>query len=267
VGVGVAVFAFAPFAIWLNFLIADIAATVVVYLFSLIVNNATVYDPYWSVLPMIAVPLLMISAGNFSATNILILVCVEFWGVRLTINWITTFKDLTKQDWRYDEIKSKSGKLYPLANLFGIQIFPTLIVYGCLFPFVYGLGSTAFSWFALIGVAVMILGTLLELISDAQKHKFYDAVDENGNRKNSGICAVGLWKSSRHPNYLGEILFWWGLWGAVFAVSSELWWTAFGALANTIMFLAVSTPWAERQSAKRHGAAEWEEYKKETRLF
>ena len=115
----------------LNFLIADVAATIIVYLFSLIFRNASIYDPYWSVLPMAAIPLFY----NYQIQNqffvlvIIVIALIEVWGLRLTINWLISFKNLKTMDWRYTRYKEKHPKLYPLINLFGIQLMPTLIVY------------------------------------------------------------------------------------------------------------------------------------------
>ena len=95
-------------------------------------------------------------------------------------------------------------------------------------------------------------------IADYQMHAF---------RKSGkgGFIRDGLWKNSRHPNYLGEILMWWGI--GISAVSTLGWGYSFlviGAVANTALFLFVSIPLAEGKQAKKEGYAE---YKAQTRAL
>ena len=54
---------------------------------------------------------------------------IEVWGLRLTINWLIHFKNLKTMDWRYNDLKAKHPRIYPLISLLGIQLMPTLIVY------------------------------------------------------------------------------------------------------------------------------------------
>ena len=246
--------------VWLKILLADVAATVVVFIISLIFNNASLYDPYWSVIPMIVVPLILIEAGGLTVGGIILIAMVELWGLRLTANWAYTFKGLSVQDWRYDNFKRSSGKAFPLVSLTGIQMMPTLIVFACMMPAIeYAGGGGDFSPLCGIGVTVMLIGIALETLSDLEKHI-------SRAKGSSGIIRSGIWKKGRHPNYLGEILFWWGVYLYAVCAHPELWWTFFGALINTMLFVFISIPMAEKQSALRH-ADEWNEYKSETRMF
>lgn len=261
VGVGAAVFfVCAELPLWLRLLLADIAATVVVYAVSCIARNASVYDPYWSVQPLVIVPVAAATVGACGISGALLIAATALWGVRLTANWAYTFKHLGVQDWRYDNIKRATGKLYFLVNFIGIQMIPTLVVFACQMPAIMYFEAIApDSALCAFGIAVMLAATALELIADVQKH----ITRAHGG---SGIISVGLWKHGRHPNYVGELAFWWGLYAAVVACVPTLWWTFFGAAANTLLFMCVSIPMAEKQSALRHGE-EWKEYKNVTRLM
>ena len=110
-----------PFSFWLNLLIADIAATVFVFIFSVIFRNASVYDPYWSVQPMVIVLCFACCYKLTMATSLLI-ISVFYWGIRLTGNWVHTFTGMEYQDWRYTQLKETTGKLYPFVNLAGIHM-------------------------------------------------------------------------------------------------------------------------------------------------
>jgi len=79
-----------------------------------------------------------------------------------------------------------------------------------------------------------------------------------------GLIRDGLWKYARHPNYLGEILMWWGVAGQALSVLRGSWWLIAGALVNTFMFLFISIPMADRRQQEKPG---YEEYREETRML
>lgn len=244
-----------PFSFWLNLLIADVVATVFVFSFSVVLKNASVYDPYWSVQPIV---ILVCFAWHYKLTSaaVLLLVSVIFWGIRLTGNWAYVFGGLNHQDWRYTKLKEDNGKLYPLINFAGIHMVPTLIVFMCTLPAVYvvitELDANAGSY---IGMAVCIGAATLQLVADTQMHKYRK-------RGEHGLIRTGLWKYARHPNYLGEISMWWGVAIQAVSVMPERWWLIAGAVANTVLFFTVSIPMADKRQSKKPGYAE---YKKSTR--
>ncbi|MBR1983128.1 MAG: DUF1295 domain-containing protein, partial [Clostridia bacterium] len=82
--------------------------------------------------------------------------------------------------------------------------------------------------------------------------------------KTTTFIRVGLWKYSRHPNYLGEILMWWGV--GIFALINTAfnWWTLTGAIVNTLLFVFVSIPMAENKQSQKEG---FQEYKRQTHVL
>lgn len=252
--VGIGVFLLLPFEIWLSVLVADVVATVVVFVVSVICSNASVYDPYWSVQPII---ILLAAAFGFGVnlTGSLLIAVICFWGIRLTANWAYTFHGLDCQDWRYTMLKEKSGGFYPIVNFFGIHLIPTLIVYLCTIPAVYVLKlAPDFNLLALPFAILSLLAVILQGVSDIQMHKFRRL-------KTGGFIRIGLWKYSRHPNYLGEILMWWGV-GVYSAISVGVNLFIVGAVANTLLFLFVSIPMADKRQSRKEG---FEDYKNNTR--
>ena len=237
-------------------MVADIAATLIVFIFSLIFKNASVYDPYWSVAPIVIVIYASIKS-QLTVASILVLIAVLLWGVRLTINWAYTFKDLNHQDWRYTMLKEKTRVFYPLINLFGIHLFPTMVVYFCIIPAVYLISmELKFNIFTIIFFITAVLSVILQGISDYQMHKYRK-------NKETPFIRIGLWKYSRHPNYLGEILMWWSI-GLLVVFTTRMFPFLNGAIINTVMFLVVSIPMADKRQAKKEG---FEQYKKETRAL
>ncbi len=242
---------------WLSLLIADVAATIVTFIFSVIFGNASVYDPYWSVQPPVILAAFAIGK-ELTALSVLLLVAVSIWAIRLTANWAYTFGNLNHQDWRYTMLKEKTGIFYPIINFIGIHMVPTLVVYGCILPAVYAVinGVTA-NVGSIIFLCVSLCATTIQGIADYEMHQF---------RKNrtGAFIRTGLWKYSRHPNYLGEILMWWGVALSVICATPNAWYLAAGALANTVLFFAVSIPMADGRQSRKEGFAE---YKHETRML
>ena len=104
---GVIVYNVLDFHFAINLLIADVLATILVFIFSLIFKNASVYDPYWSVQPIVIV-LAYCFKCDLTIYRILPLIAICLWGIRLTANWAYTFKSLEHQDWRYTMLKEKA---------------------------------------------------------------------------------------------------------------------------------------------------------------
>lgn len=247
--------------VYVSLLLSNVIATIVVWLFGVIFKTASVYDPYWS-LQTVCIGLgLMIYYKNFNLGNIVFLVVISIWAIRLTYNFITTFNDLSYIDWRYKQIKEKTGIFYQFVNLLGICMVPTLVVHFASIPFyAYIINGYNLSIWSIFGILVMLLGTGLELESDLDMHKF-----QRIRTSRKEIIRVGLWKYSRHPNYLGEILFWYGV--ALFTIVPNLsdWYLIVGAIINTCLFLFISIPLAENHL--KGYKENYEEYKKETRML
>ena len=255
--VGVIIYNLLNFDFWLNLLIADVVSTAITFIFSLIFNNSSVYDPYWSVAPIVVVIGYSIKFGVNNMT-IFPLIAVLLWGTRLTLNWAYTFTNLNHEDWRYRMYKEKYPKIYVLVNFFGIHLFPTLVVYLCMLPIAYLFykGSEV-NYLIIIGFVISILAFLLQLVSDIEMHKFR----KRGTHK---LIDVGLWKYSRHPNYLGEISMWWGVYFMMLAIIPNYWFLFVGALVNNLMFLFISIPMVDKRQSAKEGYAE---YKSRTRML
>ena len=257
IAVGVLVYRALDLGWWLSLLIADVLATVATFIFSLIFKNASVYDPYWSVQPPVILVAFAIGR-ELTLLGILLLIVVSFWAIRLTANWAYTFTNLNHQDWRYTMLKEKTGVFYPIINFVGIHIVPTLVVYGCVLPTVYAIREALSANIpSIICLCVSLGAAVMQGIADIQMHKYRK-------KRNGAFIRIGLWKYSRHPNYLGEILMWWGVAAAVVLASPSAWYLAAGAVANTILFLAVSIPMADGRQSRKAGFAE---YKAETRML
>ncbi|MCM1367258.1 MAG: DUF1295 domain-containing protein [Roseburia sp.] len=241
----------------LSLFIADVCATVIVFVFSLIFKNASVYDPYWSVQSIVIVVAFAIAYGlNVLSALFLAVICA--WGIRLTANWAYTFGNLSCQDWRYTMLREKTDVFYPIINFVGIHLVPTLVVYGVTLPAAeIILSAPPINAGSVVFLCISVCAFTMQGVADVQMHKYRK-------NRNGTFIRSGLWKYSRHPNYLGEILMWWGVGLALVCALPSKWYYLAGAVANTLLFLFVSIPLAEGRQSHKDGYAE---YKKQTRML
>ena len=124
-------------------------------------------------------------------------------------------------------LKQKTGVFYPVINFVGIHMVPTLVVYLCTLPAVYVLlYNPALNFGAIMFFALSVGAVILQGTADLQMHRF-----RRGGQ--SGFIRDGLWQYSRHPNYLGEILMWWGVGLATVFMMPQNWFLLAGAIATT----------------------------------
>jgi len=149
------------------------------------------------------------------------------------------------EDWRYTDLKQKTGKWYMMVNFLGIHMFPTLVVFVAAMPLYYiFMFSSEMNWVTYTGFFVALGGTVLEMVADNQLHRF--KVKENNP---IAVMRFGVWQYLRHPNYLGEILFWLGL-----ALISYTPYTTLSVFAGTLLMLAmfvfISIPMIDKRLLK-----------------
>lgn len=238
---------------------ADVAATLAIFACSVLYRNSSLYDPYWSVAPVgIALYWAFGTAGGEEAPvsrQAVVIALVGTWAARLTWNWARGWGGLDHEDWRYARIRERSGRLYWAASLVGIHGIPTLVVFaGCL-PLHPALATSGRPWGWIDAAATVVTGGAiwLEARADRELLHFRRTAPDPG-----AILRTGTWAHSRHPNYLGEMAFWWGLFLFGLAADPGAWWTGVGALAITLLFLTVSLPLMEsRMREHRPGWEAW----------
>lgn len=237
--------------LWSAILVADVVGTCIIFGFSMIFNNSSMYDPYWSVAP-ICIGLYLLWQPEGEAVSIfrqlLVIFLVTTWGVRLTFNFLRGWGGLKHEDWRYVDLRKQHNKLYWLVSFAGIHMFPTLLVYlGCL-SLIPAIGEAHNSFNLLDGLAAIVTATgiWLEGTADKQLSQFVRT-----NKTPGAIMKSGLWAYSRHPNYLGEITFWWGLYLFALAAGWQNWWCIVGPLSITLLFNFISIPMIDERSLER----------------
>lgn len=239
--------------LWLDGLVADLIATMVVFAASRAHHNSSFYDAYWSVLPPFLAVYWWVAAdvGADPVRVALVLTVIGLWAVRLTANWVQTFPGLHHEDWRYPLLRGRAGRFELWVDLGAIHVFPTLQVFLGMLPVYVAVARPGrdLGWLDLVAASVGVGAVALELVADVQMHRFVRT------RSPGEVMDRGLWAWSRHPNYLGEIAFWVSL--ALFGIAAspgDWWWLPVGAAAMVAMFLGASIPMMEERSLERRPA-------------
>lgn len=235
-------------------LAADVAATLVIFAFSFRFGNSSFYDAYWSVAPPLIALWFTFAPGahGIALRQALVLALVFLWAIRLTANWARGWSGLDHEDWRYVDFRRKAGRVgYWFVSFFGLHGMPTLIVFLGLLPLWPALasGTRPLGWLDAIAAATTFIGVALEFFADNELRRF-----RLSNPPPDAILASGLWAWSRHPNYLGEMLFWIGLALFSLAAAGFTWWAWVGAVAMVAMFLGTSIPLKETRMLERRPA-------------
>ena len=233
--------------LWLDTLIADVLATLVVFAFSRAYGNSSFYDAYWSVIPPLLLFYWWSQGDGDTLRSWLVAVLVVVWAVRLTGNWVYAFPGLHHEDWRYPMFRDKAGRWEFVVDLVAIHLIPTLQVFLAMVP-VYVAVTTperGLAWLSIVAFVLGLAAVALEFAADTQMHRFVR------DRRPGQVMDRGLWAWSRHPNYFGEFGFWLAV--ALFGVAAwpTAWWLFAGAAAMLAMFLGASIPMMEERSLAR----------------
>lgn len=229
------------------------AATVVVWIASAVRGNASLYDPYWSLAPLVmalglAVAALVTDRHPAPLRALVALAVVTAYAVRLTLNWLRGWHGMRHEDWRYVQIRARTGALWQPVNFLGIHLMPSLMTWGGSLPLVvvFADGGRSFGSLDALGVLIALSGIVLSARADGELH-----AHRAQRRDSSELLDTGVWGWCRHPNYLGEILFWWGLFALALGADPAAAGTGVGALAITLLFLTVSIGLIEARLADR----------------
>jgi len=249
VGTGIVLHAQSPIVI---VALVDLAATIVIFIFSVITNNSSMYDPYWSVAPVFIALFWLFQPGSNGFANprhVLIFALVCLWAIRLTTNWATQWRGLNHRDWRYVDIQKQSGSLYWPVSFLGIHLMPTILVFLgslALWPTLSD-RNTQITWLDIVAALVTLTAVILEGTADFQMRRFRSKPEST-----KQVIPPGLWSATRHPNYFGEVLFWWGLYLFVPLAYPNFWWVIIGPVAILLLFLGISIPIMERHLLAEH---------------
>lgn len=243
-------------------ILATILGIVLVYMTcwyaaALYMRDNSIVDIAWGGAFIIATWTALIGFGPITYKGILVALLVTVWGFRLSGHIYARYTGT--EDPRYAQWRRQWTyvKLRSFLQVFMLQGIISVIVAS---PAIYIASQPAqLHWFDLVGIAVWSIGMVFEVVADWQLQRFIETDYEPG-----AIMTSGLWRYSRHPNYFGESLIWWGMW--LLSVSLPYGWIyVISPILITYLILYVSgIPMNEAQFADN---PEYQKYKKETSAF
>ncbi|AAF78375.1 T10O22.15 [Arabidopsis thaliana] len=203
--------------------------------------------------------LTLLLKGTWHYRQIVLTVLVVVWGLRLGLFLLMRILQWG-EDRRFDDMRENIGKLVVF------WIFQAVWVWTVSLPVTFvnaSNGGRLFQPADVIGWTMWVAGFLIEATADQQKLSFKKCPENKGK-----WCDVGVWKYSRHPNYFGEMLLWWGLYVASLPVLKGLeYLVIIGPVFLTLLLLFVSgIPLLEESADKKYGnLGAYRHYKKTTR--
>ena len=236
------------------------------FFYGLFTRNYSTVDRLWSVLPGVYVLIWLpgfINSPRFVIASILVIA----WAIRLTRNFAVKggFKvehgRFTVEDYRWEVMREKiPGRIaFELFNFFFISLFQLSLIFAFTFPlYLAGASNKALGAGDFIIFTVHALLLILETVADEQQFAYY-AIRGNSNdpRVKLGFNTFGLWKVSRHPNYVGEMGQW--LMISFYPLTAGLSWLPSGLAVIVLVTLFIgSTLLAEGITGKKYPAyAAW----------
>ena len=203
------------------------------WLYSLARRNVGIVDSLWSLMILASLLVYLALAGIAGARGGLILFMVTAWALRLSLH-ITVRNHGQPEDRRYREIRANNQPRFWFKSLyivFGLQAF---LAWFIAMPAVAAASSPSpLGWLDLVAVLIWATGMFFEVVGDWQLMRF-----QRERKSEDAVLDHGLWRYTRHPNYFGEALIWWGIFLA--AVSAGAWWTVASPVLMTFLLLRVS---------------------------
>jgi steroid 5-alpha reductase family enzyme len=219
----------------MNFAVS-LGLMVCVWVLSLVFRNASIVDTFWGLGFVLVAWSTFFASDGYLGRRLLITGMVTIWGLRLAIH-IGIRSWGQGEDRRYRAWRERAGERFwwvSLFSVFGVQgILLWVIALGVQKAQLANVPD-AFTWLDALGLLVWAAGFLFEAVSDRQLKRF------KANPANQGhVMDRGLWAYSRHPNYFGEMLVWWGVFLVTTATPMGLW-TIISPLTITFLLLRVS---------------------------
>jgi steroid 5-alpha reductase family enzyme len=198
--------------------------------------------------------------GPFTPRQLIAAAMISVWGLRLAIR-IHLRNRGKGEDVRYRKWRESWGEHFIIRSYFQVFVLQGFILLLNIFPVLvintYAAGKLGI--LDLGAVFLWVLGFCFESISDWQLDRFMANPSNRGN-----IMDRGLWRYSRHPNYFGEVMMWWGLYVVALSVPWG-WISIIGPLTITATILFISgIPMTEKLMESNPDFAA---YKKRTSIF
>lgn len=219
--------------IYLYGLLATLSLGLFIWIGSIFLRDVSIVDSFWSLMILTSAMVFFVMGEEIDTRKSLILALVFLWAIRLCVH--LTWRNWGEpEDRRYQVIRAKYEPYFAVKSLFIIFVFQAVLAWIIAMPLWPALTTmTSFGVWDALAITLWSIGMFFEAVSDWQLARFKSNPDNKGK-----VMDRGLWRYTRHPNYFGESLIWWGMY--LFAVSVGAWWAILGPLLITWLLLKFS---------------------------
>ena len=215
-------------------LAAALGMMTLVWVASLVKRDASIVDVFWSLGSVVAGWIYFLTAEARTTRGVLVVALVTLWGLRLSLyilwrNWGHG------EDYRYREMRERRSRIFAVWSLVVVFWFQAVLLWVISAPLFPAQLPALVSLTALdvLGLVLFAVGFAFEAGGDWQLARFKADPANKGKVMNRGF-----WRYTRHPNYFGDAVVWWGLF--CFAAVTGGWWTVYGPVLMTVLLMRVS---------------------------
>ena len=213
------------------------------WIVSLITRNVTIVDSLWGLGFVLIAWLTYALSDGFFGRKILICILVTIWGLRLAIH-LTRRNHGKEEDSRYAEWRKRSGRRFWLVSLFKVFLLQAVFLWAIALTLQWGQLArhpAGFTPLDYSGAILWIIGFIFEAVSDRQLARFKSDPASKGR-----VMDKGLWAWSRHPNYFGENLMWWGIFLITLSTPNAVWTIVSPILITVVLLKMTGIPLMEK---------------------
>ncbi len=213
-----------------------LAMMLLLWLVSLAKKNASIVDVFWGAgFALIAIISFTLTDG-YAARKLLITALAAIWGLRLAsyIGWRNAGK---VEDFRYQAMRKRNGDRFAVVSLYTVFGLQGVLMWVISLPLQFAQLSrepARLTWLDFLGTGLWLIGLTFEAFGDLQLARF--KADSSNKGK---VMDRGLWAYTRHPNYFGDALLWWGFFLIALATPRG-WWTVISPMLMTTLLMKVS---------------------------
>lgn len=245
-------------------LFVTIAAFSAFWALHLRLKNAGVVDLYWGAGFVVIGGIYLLHSGPPNTYQSVMMAMIVIWAVRLSVYLVRRFSSSPHEDARYTAMRVNSGSSYWWTSLPKIFVLQAVAMWIIATPLHTALTLSVDELYSgpLLGVGIILfcIGLSIEAIADHQLASF-----KRQTPSTTEILRSGLWRLSRHPNYFGEAIIWWGLGIYAFALTGSLV-SLIGPMALTIILVGVTGKLTDEYLQESRGEA-FLIYRRETSGF
>ena len=219
-------------------LIFAVSAAFLLWLLSLRLKDTSIVDIFWGPGIALVVDLIVWLGHGAGERTSAVIFLVNLWGLRLAAHiWSRhSNKVLGGEDRRYAAMRNRFGRNWWWISLPQVFLLQAILIWFIPAPLVAAVlfGQRPVTWLDYLGIGAAAFGLLFEAVADFQLAAFRTDPANKGK-----VMDRGLWAWSRHPNYFGDTVMWWGYFAIGFS-ASHMWWLVLSPLLVTFLLLQVS---------------------------